>query len=304
MIRAGVAGKLPARSRVDSPARLRARVPLYRPAPDARGSLAGPLLLSAIGHALFVAALVGVMMWTVSEQQKLYVVNLVPAVAAVGTPTAPPTPSPAPRAPVPAPPVKTPVPEPLPPPRPPAVREPPARLPEPSWATPRLPARTATPRAGEKELPPLVAPRTANVAPPPRAEKADKIDKPVDSRPAPSATLGQATGSPVGTGALTIDVSDFPYAWYLRQVLQKVQSEWQRQNRTSEPEQKPLVLVEIQRDGSIRMPKIEQTSGNAVYDQAALRAVVDASPFPPLPQDWSKPSLRVMFRFDLVPARG
>ena len=41
-----------------------------------------------------------------------------------------------------------------------------------------------------------------------------------------------------------------------------------------------------------------------LYDQAALRAIVDASPFPPLPDDWSRPSLRVMFRFDLMRDRG
>ncbi|MEK7839463.1 MAG: energy transducer TonB, partial [candidate division NC10 bacterium] len=122
--------------------------------------------------------------------------------------------------------------------------------------------------------------------------------------PAPPPPLGQTTGSVSGTGALTLDVSDFPHAWYLRQVLQKVEERWQKQGQTSEPSQKPLVLVEIQRDGSIRAPKIEKSSGNAFYDQAALRAIADASPFPPLPQEWSKPSLRVLFRFELRPERG
>jgi protein TonB len=146
-------------------------------------------------------------------------------------------------------------------------------------------------------------PRIASAVTPSRPP--DRVDTPVpESRPAPSATQGLPTGSPAGVGALSLDVSDFPYAWYLRQVLQKVQGEWQRQNRTAEPDQKPLVWVEIQRDGSIRIPRVEQSSGNALYDQAALRAVIDASPFPPLPQDWSRPSLRVMFRFDLMRDRG
>jgi protein TonB len=135
-------------------------------------------------------------------------------------------------------------------------------------------------------------------------EKPERVDKPVESRPGPVASLGLPNGSPAGVGALTLDASDFPYAWYLRQVLQKVQSQWQRQNQINEPSQKPLVLVEIQRDGSIRIPKIDQSSGNPLYDQAALRAIVEASPFPPLPQDWSRPALRVMFRFDLERGRG
>jgi protein TonB len=270
------------------------------PAPGPPRLPLGGIAVSAIAHVVLLAALGAGIMWTAeSAAPKLYVVNLIPAVAAVGVPSASSTSSLPTRAVAPAPPVRVPAPEPVP--REPAPREP-ARLPEPSWSTPRLPTPRATlPRAGEKELPPLAGPRVASTAPTARPDKTDRV---VETRPTPSATLGQSTGSAAGMGALTMDASDFPHAWYLRQVLQKVQGQWQRQNRANEPDQKPLVLVEIQRDGSIRTPKIEQSSGNAVYDQAALRAVVDASPFPPLPQDWSKPSLRVMFRFDLIPARG
>lgn len=101
-----------------------------------------------------------------------------------------------------------------------------------------------------------------------------------------------------------MDVSDFPHAWYLRQILQKVEDSWARQAKVAEPEQKPLVYVEIQRDGSIKPPKIERSSGNEFYDLAALRAIADASPFPPLPDAWPRPSLRVLFRFELRPERG
>jgi TonB family protein len=97
--------------------------------------------------------------------------------------------------------------------------------------------------------------------------------------------------------SLTSEVADFPYAWYLRQVLQKVEERWQRQTHSSEPDQKPLVSVEIRRDGSIVPPRIERTSGNTSYDQAALGAVVEASPFPPLPADWTKPSVPVAINF-------
>jgi protein TonB len=259
------------------------------------------IAVSIIGHVAFVAALAAVLLWTPWTRSRLYVVNLVPAVAAVGVASAPPAPRAPVRASTPAPPARSPAPEPAP--KPPPAREA-ARLPEPSWSAPRLPSRAALPRPGEKELPPMAGPRMASAPPITRPERTERPDRPVDPRPAPSATLGQPTGSPAGVGALSLDASDFPHAWYLRQVLQKVQGEWQRQNRTTEPDQKPYILVEIQRDGSIRMPEIQQTSGNALYDQAALRAVFDASPFPPLPQDWSKPSLRVMFRFDLTPVRG
>jgi protein TonB len=231
--------------------------------------------VSAMGHAVLLLAFLGAVLWGGWNTSKTYVVNLVPAVAAIGNPNAPAGPSLPIRSAVP---LAQRAPEPVPEPKETTAREAP-RLPEPALPNQRLPSRATTVRPGEKELPPLGAP--------------------APSRPAPSASLGQATGSASGVGALTLDVSDFPYAWYLRQVLQKVEVQWQRQNQAKEPDQKPEVFVEIQRNGSIRTPTIAKSSGNAVYDQAALRAVVEASPFPPLPQEWSKSSLTIRFKFDL-----
>ena len=165
-------------------------------------------------------------------------------------------------------------------------------LPAPSLPTARpLPPRTATlPRPGEKELPPLAAPPTG-------ARRGEKTAE--SPRPQESASLGAPTGVVTGVGALTLDVGDFPYAWYLRQVLQKIQQEWQRQNQAADPPQKPEIYVEIQRDGSIGTPTLRKSSGNTFYDNAALRAVMGASPFPKLPDDWTKPSLRIIFTFDI-----
>jgi len=164
--------------------------------------------------------------------------------------------------------------------------------PAPSLPTAKLPPprAAALPRPGEKELPPLATPPSGT----PRGEKAAE-----SARPPETASLGAPTGTVTGTGALTLDVGDFPHAWYLRQVLQKVEQEWQRQNQPHDPQQKPQIYVEIQRDGSIKPPAIHKSSGNAFYDNAALRAVMGASPFPKLPDDWTKPSLRILFTFDL-----
>lgn len=269
MTSASVAGGLSMGSRLDpalrrlGPALRKREVPL------------AALGVSATGHALFIAAFLGAVLWGGWNSSKTYVVNLVPTVAAIGNPNAPAAPS----LPVrPTVPLAQRAPEPVPQPRETIPREAP-QLPEPSLASPRLPSRTTSIRLGEKELPPLGS------AP--------------ASRPAPPASLGQSTGSPSGVGALTIDVSDFPFAWYLRQIKQKIETQWQRSGVLNEPNRKPVVYVEIQRDGSIRIPKITESSGNPLYDQAVVRAIVEASPFPPLPEDWTKPSLSVMMRFNL-----
>jgi TonB family protein len=249
---------------------------------------------STVGHIVVFGGLTAFVMWSGWRPEKVQVVNLVPMVAAVGVPNAPaaPTLPTRPKAPV-APRVPEPEPEPkAAPPREAPKREAPPSLPAPSLPSQKLPPppRAALPRPGEKELPPLATPPSGT----PKGEKTAE-----SPRPPESASLGAPTGSVTGSGALTLDVGDFPHAWYLRQVLQKVEQEWQRQNQPNDPPQKPQVYVEIQRDGSIRPPAIHKSSGNAFYDNAALRAVMGASPFPKLPDDWTKPSLRILFTFDL-----
>jgi TonB family protein len=231
------------------------------------------LVFSVLGHAIFVAALVGVALSGIWDHPTVHVVNLTSSIAAVGNPAGSAASLPA-RTPTPT--TRELAPEPKP-------REREAAKP----AEAALPSRTVTARPGERELPPLVTPSDR------RGKSAAESASP------PPVARGQATGSIAGQGSLTLDVTDFPYAWYLRQVLQKVEERWQIQNHSSEPAQKPRIYVEIRRDGSIAPPRIDQSSGSSFYDRAALRAITEASPFPPLPADWASPSLRVLFNFDL-----
>lgn len=261
------------------------------------------LTVSAVVHVVLGGGLLAAVIWSGWNARKVYVVNLVPSISAVGAPTAAP-----PRPAVPTPPR---APEPPPPPRetrPPEPAKAPT-LPDAARSSAALPPRApALPRPGEKELPPLATSPTPSAdrrpLPPAAARTAETPSEARPAPPPPTPPPGQATGSPTGTGVRTLEASDFPYAWYLRQVLAKVEREWQKQAQIAEPGQKPLVMVEIQRDGSIGMPKIEKSSGNAFYDQAALRAIMDARPFAPLPAEWIRPSLRVMFSFDFKPERG
>lgn len=251
------------------------------------------LTLSALAHAAVLLGLWGFAgVW--GQPSKVYVVNLVSSISAVGSPRSRPAP---PELPLPAP-------EPV-------AKELPAPPALPDFSRPelRLPSRPiALPRPGEKEQaslapakerqPAAALPRAEPTPAPRRVEPAPAPD------PRPVVSSGRPSGSPEGTASLSLDVSDFPYAWYLRQILQKVEDSWERQAKVESPKQKPFVYVEIQRDGSIKPPKIERSSGNVFYDQATLRAIIEASPFPPLPSEWPKPSLRVLFRFEVRPERG
>jgi periplasmic protein TonB len=291
------------------------------------------LLLSAILHILALGALAALAALGQEPQPKTYVVNLVPAIAAVGRPQGrasvppPPTP-PAPPAHEPAPPAPS---TPALPPRPsevkqaPPMKSAPAELPRrearATVAPPELPARrgvpdtslpdrtlaprpVTVPRPGDKELPAAALPRGLSSMPTPRRESASppapaaQATQPTQPTPpqppSPPAPLGQAGGSMQGMGAVTLSVSDFPYAWYIQAIHRKIQERWD--GRAIDGRQ-PEVIFEIGGNGQLRRLAIGKSSGNPAYDQLAIRAVSDANPFPPLPTGFGKPSLTVGLQF-------
>ena len=255
-----------------------------------------PAMVSAIAHAaLFAAVILGASIWSDSRPKPVYVV-LTPSVAAVGSPRGVSMPPRAEEAPIPAP---TPPPTELP--RREAARDLPSRE-LPSRDLPQrdsvglpdrsLPTRTPTlPRPADKELP-VTASASPSPAPTPARREA--------SAPPPPA-LGVASGSSAGSGPLTLNVTDFPYAYYIRQIQQKIQERWMGR---AIPGQQPTVVFEIRRDGKLNVVAIERSSGNAYYDQVALRAINDASPFPPLPEDFKKSVLRIGLQFVFDPTGG
>ena len=273
----------------------------------------GPTFVSAILHiVLLVVVIFGASMWTDTQRKEPVYVVLTPATAAIGSPqgvTAPAPPKveepPAPKPP--APPAELPQRE--------AARDLPARdlpsrdLPARDLPARDLPARDSIglpdrknlpssaptrPRPADKELP-----RIASSTPTP-TPSLTPARREASSGPPPQ-PLGAATGSATGSGPLTLNVTDFPYAYYLRQVSEKIRAQW---NGKAIPGSQPIVVFEIGRDGRLNQAAIEKSSGNAYYDQVALRALNDAGPFPPLPDDFKKPVLRIGLQFGFDPTGG
>jgi protein TonB len=257
----------------------------------------GGLVLSGLVHGTLIAIIVlAGHVWRAS-QPKAYVVNLVPAIAAVGSPrgsTRVPEPT-LPRMPDLSAPRPTPAPS-LPEREPTRATELPNRAPAPrdSLALPdrTLPSRApALPRPGEKE-----SPRVASAVPPPVSGPAGRT-----TSPPPPVPIGRETGSPQGVGALTLNAADFPFAWYLRQVNDKISRNWEGKARDGA---QPTAVFEISRNGQVRALAIEKSSGNPLYDQAALRAITEAIPLPPLPEEFTEAFLRLHLGFNYAGTRG
>lgn len=105
---------------------------------------------------------------------------------------------------------------------------------------------------------------------------------------------GAATGSPLGTTAfgsrIGVDNPEFTYGYYLDRLLSLIDAQWQRPNMG---EVKAVIHFRIARDGSIDELRVAESSGYNSFDYAALRAVQNAAPFPPLPRGYRGDSLGI-----------
>ena len=109
---------------------------------------------------------------------------------------------------------------------------------------------------------------------------------------------GTASGqSPpaVGRPAQTPDASNPPLRAYLAMVNRKVTERW-----VALHSRQPVVTFEIARDGEVSNVAVKDSSGNRYYDRLAMRTIIDAVPFPPLPDDFPGSVLGVHLGFNFA----
>jgi TonB family protein len=199
-------------------------------------------------------------------------------------------PNPAPKAPAPPPvsqPAKAePAPEPEPPPQ---IAKPPQPTERQGLPDPDVKKPTTKPSA--KPEPPRPAPRSS-AAPAAGA-----------GTPARTAAGGGGTGTanePIGLAVLPdgagvgtgIDTGDY----YMAGVQRKIWQIWLQQVKQTFP-QPILVTFTLNPDGSVPSVQVTQSSGVAMLDLAARRAVQTAAPFSPFPKDYANRPLTVQARF-------
>lgn len=103
--------------------------------------------------------------------------------------------------------------------------------------------------------------------------------------PAPAAPTTTADVAVGGTGVTGLEGGDFPYTIYIDRMKTLIGGHWYRPQLGGSPA--TTVYFAVQRDGTIRDVRTETSSGNGTFDRAALRAVLESSPLPPLPFAYS-----------------
>ena len=170
--------------------------------------------------------------------------------------------------------------------KPEAVRPPAARTPEMT-----LPEKNAKPQKSPP-APVKQAPDDARGHTPTRGAEAR-----AGTAAAETAVRGQGFGLASGGGGgfgSYLDVSDFCCPEYLQTMAQRIRANWsQRVGATGDV----IVKFTIQRDGQITEIAVEQSSGNAILDLNAQRALHVTRQLPALPAQFPNPTLTVHLDF-------
>jgi len=189
-----------------------------------------------------------------------------------------------------------------------------------------LPSAPAAPPAAVKDLPtepsPPVQKPTARETAPPKEAARSKIEmkkpaappkpvKPAATVPPPAKSREAAppkeTAAPDPSATAAIPPMNTkveakvegldPNSSYYGNITRKIEIYWSPPFESTAEIKEAVVNFVLYPNGRIADPTIEKSSGNAFFDQAALRAVYEANPLPPFPQGIRDPSLKVHFSF-------
>jgi TonB family protein len=172
------------------------------------------------------------------------------------------------------------------PPAPPRSAEAPV-LPRPA-APPPKPVKPEKPKPPKPDdrFDPTTRPK---LLPPPRELLQQKAaaQQPPQAKPGPQgAPTGTATGKvAVGSSIAGLDNPDFTYDYYIAQMVSRIDQSWTRPPVGDAV--RAVISFRIKSDGSISDLTVRESSGFDTFDLAALRAVQNAAPFPPLPRAYT-----------------
>jgi TonB family protein len=149
--------------------------------------------------------------------------------------------------------------------------------------------------------PPKAIKPTAKVPPPAKPKPAPAPQEAaIETPPSAKSTDNVSAVAPAPKLQTEIEVPDFKFPYYTENIRRKIEMNWSPPPLDPAADIREAVVGFILfPNGKIGDPKIEKSSGNSYFDQAALRAVYLANPLPPFPQGLRDPSLLIHYRFAL-----
>jgi colicin import membrane protein len=108
-------------------------------------------------------------------------------------------------------------------------------------------------------------------------------------------TGGRGTGTAGAGGAGTGGLSGIRLRTYQAELKAKIYDAWNIPSRSKGLE--ATFFLSINRAGHVEQGRLVQGSGNALFDESLQRAIKQAQPLPPLPEDFTNRTLDVMLTF-------
>jgi len=156
----------------------------------------------------------------------------------------------------------------------------------------------------EEIVKPIVVQKRSAVEDPASSERKKRVQELkkqlaeiTQQEPQEAPPLKEAAISPTSITPM-LEVSNFPFPAYLLSAEKKLRRSWSPPPVgavTEGPE--AVVVFKIARNGKVSGVKMEKGSGNQHFDLAALRAVHEADPFPPLPREYLESTLLIHVSF-------
>jgi periplasmic protein TonB len=97
------------------------------------------------------------------------------------------------------------------------------------------------------------------------------------------------------------DTKGFPMGDYKDRIVERVYAQWQIPSNLNDYKLKTIVVFRIDKEGRCINIKIASSSGYRSLDDAALSAVKNSDPFPPLPKGFPGEDIGVKFTLQPVP---
>jgi TonB family protein len=112
-------------------------------------------------------------------------------------------------------------------------------------------------------------------------------------------TGGSPTGSPWGSPFGGSSALQSKLDEYYSTIWERIKKEWTLPGDLTKgkAELETIIILVIERDGKIQKSWFEKRSGNALYDQSAMRAIKKADPLPPIPKEFSDNTFEIGIRF-------
>jgi len=95
-------------------------------------------------------------------------------------------------------------------------------------------------------------------------------------------------GNRIAKGTDLVGVEKIEYSNYKSTLHQAISKEWDLPKWLLEGDLRAIALIKIDEDGNLVFKEVVSSSGNSIYDEKVMEAIVDSAPFSPPPSKFKK----------------